>query len=218
MNSLKVRYIWPGKCYRYIKGCNGKAKRVNWCLFGSTVLFLSIISFRGILLSAGERSENGTQKAVESFLQQLANDKITRAEVYYYSWNAFTRAAITEDRLRTQSWHYKIIVAATRFSPPSAIDKSLREFNYKIVETSPHDFRLGCVFYAGEQEILRLFFPRAPIVAINGKPFKATPQLLIAIMQFLPFETYQEVQEGMIRNWASLPLEFSQVTREPNKP
>ena len=63
------------------------------------------------------------------------------------------------------------------------------------------DFRWGCVFYINNKEILNLFFPNAPFIAINGNAYKATPELIRSLMQFLPNEAYKEMDAFIKKYW-----------------
>jgi hypothetical protein len=138
---------------------------------------------------AAEPNENIAHRAVESFLIKADRHEITRIELYYRDWISLALAALSEYHLQ-QGYDCKVII---RHPDLSAVVKSLKDFKF-LLDKSPSDFKLGCVFYEGEQEVLRIFFANnAQTIAINGTQFKMPPQLITVIMQFLPFYAYQEV-------------------------
>lgn len=147
---------------------------------------------------AAQPDENTTQRAVESFLKKLDDHKITRIEVYYMSWNELTRISITEDFLRDNHYDYKVIAMKPDISEAG---KALRELKFEKIDWKSFDFRWGCVFYSDNEEVLRLFFPTAPMVAVNGAGYKATPGLIKSLTHFLPVEAYKEMNDFIQKNW-----------------
>ena len=110
------------------------------------------------------------------------------------SWSTLTRIAITEDFLRHNHYDYKVIAV-----DPNLVEvaKSLREFKFEKCDWDVSDFRLGCVFYAENEEILRLFFPITSVVAVNGTGYKTTPELIQSLTQFLPVKAYKDMKEDI---------------------
>jgi hypothetical protein len=102
-----------------------------------------------------------------------------------------TCTAITESSLRN-CYEYKVIVR-----DPNIVEvaDALRKFKYEDIYPGISDFRLGYVFYDNGQEVLRLFFPGYPMVSVNGVGYKASPQLIEALMQFLPVKAYNQMNE-----------------------
>jgi len=160
---------------------------------------LLIAAVMGSFVSmAAQPDENTTQRTVESFLKKLDDNKITRIEVYYMSWNTFTRISITEDFLRDNHYDYKVIAMNRGISEAG---KALREFKFEKSDWKSFDFRWGCVFYSDNEEVLRLFFPTAPMVAVNGAGYKATPELIKSLTQYLPVVAYKEMNDFIQKNW-----------------
>lgn len=197
-------------------------KRANYYILSCAIVFLITIICGVFLLMAAEPDVNTAQKAVESFLKQSAKGEINRVEVYYMGWNILTGIAITEDFLRDNHYDYKVIAVRPNLSD---VEKSLRKFKFKTVGLWSFDIRLGYVFYTSDQEVLRLFFANsAPVVTVNGVPFKVTPELIMSLLPFLPFEAYQEISEGMLVHWAfSWPVSSQQESssadqKELNEP
>lgn len=180
----KSRMIIPKKSNRYVVVC--------------LIMFLITIVFEGSVSIASEPNDNAAQRAVESFLRQLAEDKITRIEVYYMNLNALTRFSISEDFLRDNHYDYKVIAIDPNLSE---IGNSVKEFKFERIDWQSFDFRWGCVFYTEDKEALRLFFPNAPVVSVNGVGYKATQELIISLMQFLPVEAYKEMNEAIKKHW-----------------
>lgn len=175
------------------------------------IVFLSVFVFGEVILMAAEPNENITQRSVESFLKQLAERKITRVEVYYMNLNTLTRFSITEDFLRDSHYDYKVIAMNPRLSE---VEKTLREFKFERIDWPSFDFRWGCVFYVENEEIFRLFFPNAPVVAVDGIGYKATPELIKSLMQFLPVEAYKEMDDAIARYWGVI---FSKQQDTPHE-
>ena len=150
---------------------------------------------------ANEQSMNAAQKAVNDFLKLSAENKITQLEVYYLGWNTLTRIRVTEEFLRDNHYDYKVIAIKPDLS---AFRAALQEFKFDGIEDHSFDFRWGCVVYAENKEILRLFFPNAPLVAINGTGYLASPELIRSLMQFLPIEAYKEMEEVIASQWVEL--------------
>jgi hypothetical protein len=205
----------------YENGCVEIFRKSSRRIIVYLTVFLTTIVFGGFVSMAAEPNENTTQRVVESFLKQLAESKITRVEVYYMSLNTLTRISITEDFLRDNHYDYKVVANNPNLSE---VEKSLREFKFERIDRRVSDFRWGYVFYAENKEILRLFFPNAPVVAVNGVGYKATPELIRSLMQFLPVEAYKEVNDAIVRHWGIFwPVSLEQQTtpheqKKSNKP
>jgi hypothetical protein len=147
---------------------------------------------------AAEPNEDYTQKTVGTFLGKLSENKITRVEFYYMSLNKLTRFTIKENFLRDNHYDYKVIAANPNLAE---LGKSLKEFQYEKINGQSIDFRWGCVFYTEKEEVLSLFFPNAPVVAVNGVGYKATPELMKSLMQFLPVKAYKEMNAFIEKHW-----------------
>jgi hypothetical protein len=194
-------------CHRYgesisydkNKNYTGILKRSKRYVAACLAAFLLAVFLGGSVLMAAEPNENTTQRAVDSFLTQSAKGEITRIELYYLSWNALTRYSITEKLLRDDHYDCKVIV---KYPKLSELEKSMREIKFENIDGPINDYRWGCVFYAKNEEVLRLFSPNGPMVAINGVGYKATPELIRSLMQFLPVEAYKEMNEFIVKNWA----------------
>lgn len=79
---------------------------------------------------------------------------------------------------------------------------SIEIFRYERVQSSTIDFRLGCIFYKSDEEVVRFVFSRqAPVVSINGTLFAATPNLLNLFAELLPHTAYEEVNHAAFKNW-----------------
>jgi hypothetical protein len=175
-----------------IPNCVGIIRKSNRRIIVYLAVFLTNVVFGGFTLMAAEPNENTAQRVVGSFLKQLAENRITRIEVYYMSLSRLTSIAITEDFLRDHHYEYKVIAIDPNLAE---VAKSLREFKFENIDLQISDFRWGCVFYAENEEILRLFFPGAPMVAVNGAGYKATPELIRSLTQFLPVKAYKDMNE-----------------------
>jgi hypothetical protein len=168
------------------------SKKSNNHISAYLPFFLIFILSGNFVLMAAEPNENTSRKEVEYFLKKYNEKHVTQLVVYYMSLNELTRTAVTESSLRDNYYEYKVIAVDPNLSE---ISKSLRGFKFERINRQSFDLRWGCVFYAGNEEILRLFFPSGPMVALNGVGYKSTPELMKAIMQFLPVEAYKEMNE-----------------------
>ena len=165
-----------------------------------------LIAWQGF---ASQKTLDKTQKAklsVDTFIDALKEGKVSKAEVYYYDWSAKPVHAIAESDLPK----YCIYRITVRVNAPSEnvllqrVNMSLKK--NKLLETQPKsvDFRLGCVFFSKDKELLRLFISKEePSVAISGELFSADPDLVAAIMQFLPLDAYEEMSWGLLSDWAN---------------
>ena len=137
---------------------------------------------------AAEPNEDTSRKQVEYFLKKANEKHITQLEVYYMDLGRATRIAVTESSLRSRYDDKFTIV------DPNLVEvaEALREFKYEDIYPGISDFRVGYVFYDNNEEVLRLFFPSYPMVAVNGVGYEANLKLIRALMQFMPVEAYKE--------------------------
>ena len=170
---------------------------------GSAVLTVALVfgGNVGSICMAAEPNEDTSRKVIESFLKKSAENKITRLEVYYMELGSSTRIAVTESSLRSR-YEYKVTAV-----DPNLVEvaEALREFKYEDIYPDISNFRWGCVFYDNDEEVLRLFFPSFPMVAVNGVGYKASPELVRALMQFLPVKAYKEMNEFIEKYWGPFP-------------
>ena len=146
------------------------------------------------------------QQVVQDFLDKLSKWKITKIEVYYVHWSTVTSIAVSEHALLNNHCDYKVRV---RDCPPprlsnrsSKIDKALREFRFERAEAKYLDYRIGFLFYAGDEEVMRLFFAKnVPAVKINGEQFSTSVQLMESLTPLLPHDAYQGMRWGMVESW-----------------
>lgn len=202
--------------FYYGNGCMEIQRKSNRRIIVYLTIFLITIVFGSFVSMAAKPNENIAQKAVESFLKQLAEHRITRIEVYYRTFYLLTEGpAATENVLRDYCYGYKVIAMDPNLAE---VAKSLREFKFEKSDWGTPDFRWGCVFYADNEnkEALRLFFPPAPVVAVNGIEYKATPELIRSLMQFLPVEAYKEMNE-FIENWWKQWPDFQKQLEAPHE-
>ena len=163
-------------------------------------VFLIAIHFGGFVSMAAEPNEDTSRKEVEYFLKKVNEKHITQLVVYYMHLDSATFGAVTESSLRDNYYEYKVIA---RYPNLVEVAKALREFKCEDIHPNISDFRWGGVFYSGNEEVLRLFFPSYPMVAVNGVGYKATPELVRALMQFLPVESYKQMNEYIEKAWGS---------------
>jgi hypothetical protein len=178
------------------------------------IVFLTIVVLGGFTVMASEPNGNIAHRAVESFLKQLAKKRITRTEIYYMNFYLLTEIAITEDLLRDNFYDYKVIAKNPNLAE---VAKALREFKFEKSDLGVSDFRWGCVFYAENEEVLRLFFPAAPVVVVNGVEYKATPELIRSLMQFLPVKAYKEMNEFIENEGRSFWPDFQKQQARPQE-
>jgi hypothetical protein len=178
----------------------GIVRKSNQHIIIYLTAFLIAIHFGGFVSMAAEPNEDTSRKEVEYFLKKANEKHITHFEVYYMHLGIATFGAVTESSLRDNYYKYKVIVR-----DPNLVEvaESLREFKYEDIYPDLSDFRLGYVFYDNDKEVLRLFFPSYPMVAVNGVGYKASPELIRALMQFLPVESYKQMNEYIEKAWGS---------------
>jgi hypothetical protein len=177
------------------------------------IIFLITI-LEGSVTMAAEPNEDTSRKVIEPFLKKSAENKITRLEVYYMELDISTRIDVTESSLRDNYYEYKVIAR-----DPNLVEvaKALREFKYEDIYPDISNFRLGYVFYDNNEEVLRLFFPHFTMVAVNGVGYKATPELVRALTQFLPVKAYKEMNEFIEEQERQFPSAYSKQKAIPNE-
>ena len=175
---------------------------------GSIVCFL-LGAGGGLLWLAPVRSAEEpipAEKAVAAFLKQVAERKVTAIKVYYCSWGAMPNSPIYEESELTERYRdYEIVVRRmAAWDTLDHIADALRR--YKLSRMSPHtlDFRIGCIFYAGEKEVMRLFVSKnSPAISINATTFDATPGVVHSLLPLLPMAAYEDMCYGMVADWCS---------------
>jgi hypothetical protein len=166
------------------------------------VLFAVCIAGLCIFL-ARARAKPATM-TVESFLEKYANATVTHVEVFYEPWTVHSSVLLTEE-LMFGDFGQPMVRIVGRVPYPHFTDmkKPLENCPYKKVASGPVDFRLGFIFRSVDNEVFRLSLGKrhaTPILSINGELFEATPEVVSAMMRFLPVNVYDEMHEALIKS------------------
>lgn len=167
--------------------------KIKYILLNIMILGILSLCFGGVLWAA-ECEKSSKNKIVGSFLEK----DITKLEVYYFSWRALTRTAVTEDNLVNDFWDIKVIIKDPNIS---SINNILREMKFEKPGFCLSDFRLGFIFYSNNEEVLRVFFAQSPsVVAINKQYYKASIKFLQPFLVFLPCQEREDVLSYLKKN------------------
>ena len=168
-------------------------------------MLLSIFLLSTCYAPTPNKSADSTKKDLQNLLELIKERRISKVKVCYSSWQAKTWGSNRreEDFLKQQ---HDITVDVDPVYLAVNLEGKLRSlirvFRYERVQSSDVDFRLGCIFYKGDDEVVRFVFSsHAPVVSINGTLFAATPDLLITFAELLPHAAYEEVNHAAFKNW-----------------
>ena len=100
----------------------------------------------------------------------------------------------------------------------STIKKALEGLPlYKMQIESP-DYRLGFVAHDRSGRVITLsFIYNVPVVSINGKQYKTSPELVSSVIDFLPHKSYQDINKELVMHWHSQFMLSYIRNNEPDK-
>jgi len=147
-------------------------------------------------------NETDNVMTVKEFIKQIESGKIKMVEVYYYSWTALPYFPISEVALRNKAFDAKSTMKFTSGRHFSTIKKALEGLPlYKMQIESP-DYRLGFVAHDRSGRVITLsFIYNVPVVSINGKQYKTSPELVSSVIDFLPHKSYQDINKELVYFW-----------------
>jgi hypothetical protein len=172
----------------------------RYALFVFVVLFAACIAGFGIFLAIA-RAKPATM-TVQSFLEKYANATVTHVEVFYEPWTAHSSVLLTEELMFGGLQPTVRIVGRVPYPHFTDMRKPLEKCPYKKVGNGPVDFRLGFIFRSADNEFFRLSLGRRDatlILSVNGELFEATPEVVSAMMLFLPVNAYEEMHEALVK-------------------
>jgi hypothetical protein len=138
----------------------------------------------------------GQNQILNNFFRLYEEGSITRLELYYIHWDSLTRFTITEDYIRNTHCDFKVIAMQPHLESMIETMQGMRLQGLPEDSGKPPDIRLGCVIYAGEKEVLSLFWGRNwPFFIMNGSLYETDRELLKAVIPFLPHRAYEKVAE-----------------------
>ncbi|MHC4298599.1 MAG: hypothetical protein ACYS7Y_14975 [Planctomycetota bacterium] len=161
------------------------------------------------LISLVSRAEEGHGTApdehIRAFVKLADEMKITKVEMYYLPWGALTYAPISQESQLTRSPLYQTTIRALEVVPiADDLARKLSTARHKKIRPSKADYRIGCIFYAKNRQVLRVFISEnTPAVYINGIPCRVDPAVVDALLPMLPVQAYRNMYKDMLRNWAS---------------
>jgi hypothetical protein len=154
-----------------------------------------------------KREGLAAHQAVDDFLDLSVKYQVSRIEIYYSSWTAkHWRPTFFEDELINKQRDLKVI----EYAPQIAfqvhflrnLERILREFKFTRIQPDTRDFRLGCLFYSGDKEVLRIFFSTDdPAMFINGISYKIDLELIRLFFSLLPPQARDEIDRAMLQYW-----------------
>jgi hypothetical protein len=203
----------PNKNVPYKNNYMGIIRKSNQHIIIYLTAFLIAIHFGGFVSMAAEPNENTSRRQVEYFLKKANEKHITQLEVYYMELGIESPIALLENAIRS-GYEYKVIVRDPNLAE---VTRALREFKYEDIHFDISDFRWGCVFYDNNEEVLRLFFQGFSTVVVNGVGYTATPELVRALMQFLPVKAYKEMNEFIEEQKRRFPSVSPKQKATPNE-
>ena len=111
-------------------------------------LFASVVALAITCVLAAQADAPSAQPTPEYF-QKVAQQLAMRVEVYYFTWHAFTYAAIKEPELVTDSWTGK---STLKFPTVTALAEELAAMKLEPLKERSRDFRLACIVTFNENE------------------------------------------------------------------
>ncbi|MBN2497332.1 MAG: hypothetical protein JXR96_22265 [Deltaproteobacteria bacterium] len=153
-----------------------------------------------VLVSHLESKADGKEppeprRALSDFFRSYEKGAITRLELYYIHWDSLTRFTISQDYIRKTHHDFKVIVMQPRLE---SMIEALKNARWKKGSGKPPDIRLGCAAFAGDKEVLSLYWGRNwPLFVMNGALYESDLALLMTVIPFLPHRIYLEVAEAI---------------------
>lgn len=199
----------------HVTNSHKQGRKLGYALTGA--LLLACVTILGsFAVMAGETDIKNPEKAVEDFLDLLAEHKVSSVKLYYSSWAAKAwRPTMFEDDLINRYRDFEVVAyrAPIYGQFPQDLKKVLEEFGFVKTQPPARDFRLGCIFYTKDKEVLRIFFSKEdPAVSINGVLYETNPELIRLLLPLLPSQACEEIHRSMISYWVQ-----SRTSRQPSK-
>jgi len=171
------------------------------------ILLVCLVVFGCLPLTADKLIANNVETAPNDFLDLLVKNKVSRIEIYYTSWTVkHWQLTFFEDDLINKQRDLKVVAYTGRIVFQGHflrnLERILREFKFTRIQPGTRDFRLGCLFYSGDKEVLRIFFStRDPAMSINGISYKIDLELIRIFFSFLPPQARDEIDRAMLQYW-----------------
>ncbi len=169
-------------------------------------IWIAVLPLTSFKTNSKEVDDTAPDESIRAFVKLASEMKITKAEMYYCPWGAMSNIPISEEsQLTKPSIMYQTTInGLSVFGLVHDVASTLSTFKYKRIQPSKVDFRIGCIFYAKNRQVIRVFISKEePAVFINGTPFQVTPALVDALLPMLPVQAYREMHRDMISDWAS---------------
>jgi hypothetical protein len=127
--------------------------------------------------------------------------EIHTVEVYYTSWSSHFHLypPPSEEAFRYNEFETKsIIKCACTMVEFSNIRKALAEITLVPMQIVHPDYRLAFVAKDGNgRELTISFVHNAPVMSINGTQYRTDPKLVASVIDFLPHNSYQEINKEL---------------------
>ncbi|MHC4084185.1 MAG: hypothetical protein ACYSWZ_05385 [Planctomycetota bacterium] len=157
---------------------------------------------------------------VKEFIKLAELHRIQRIEVYYSLWSSMTHPPYySEVGFRNKGFYSKSIINNPNPEELSTIKLELEEFP---PDTDPvyirfPDYRLGFVAQDNSGRELTISFVRdVPVMSVNGTPYRASPELVASVIDFLPHTSYELINKELVYSWYGHGLSYIQKN-EPGK-
>jgi hypothetical protein len=166
------------------------------------ITWLVLVSIVASCIAADKKTE--AKDAVDKFLNDLREAKISKMECAYINWRD-PMYAVGEKNLAERSYEYKVIVEHVSRAYLLRFEPAFTKFEF--IKADPNNFtdcRMTFGFYEQDKELLRVSFCRnLSVVQINGQVFKNSAELLKALLPILPHEAYEKFYSCAMDHYVS---------------
>ena len=165
---------------------------------------------------------------VKEFIKLADSHRIQRIEVYYIPWAIlfYSHKPFSEKVLRNKAFYDKSIT-----NNPNPEDLSTIILELEDITPGPDpahldpayirfpDYRLGFVAQDDSgREFTLSFVYNAPVMSVNGTRYRASPELLASVIDFLPHESYRRINQELVLFWFSrVSLLYQQYNEQDKK-
>jgi hypothetical protein len=162
------------------------------------VLLATLLGISGVAVGfAARRNALSTERVLALFQDKVTDGPVWRMDVYYTHWSALM-IAVSPEELQRNTWTCKTAVKVPKLE---SLAKALESMELKPLAQPAYDHRLSCVVpHLDETTDLELSFTKYPLsVCINGRFFKPSWELFVAVSEYLPQEVRDEFIQALRR-------------------
>ncbi|MHC4083947.1 MAG: DUF4187 domain-containing protein [Planctomycetota bacterium] len=191
--------------------------RRNGLWFSGTILFSAVmlVVFLSLTIKAKQSNEtNYVMKpkeilpakeilTVKEFIKLADSHRIQRIEVYYSFWCS-TQYPSSEVTFRNKWFDSKSIINNPHPKELSPIKQELEKFtpDQDPVYIRFPDYRLGFVAQDDSgRELTISFVYNMPVMSVNGKLYRTSPELVTSVIDFLPHKSYDRINKELVYIW-----------------